>query len=259
MLALGWFVVDPWLTAGMAGGAAATMTASWLGASRARVGETSPGFTPTTAPPAGHAAPVDRLHEVTIEAMAMRLEGLDRHLGETRADLAEVLATLDRALAARAPETVLRRELVELRELVRLGVYTDLPSQPLPLGDVVAEVVAAGVSPGRVCVTGSLPTVVAPSPLAEALVRSVLGWALAAGDHPVEVGGRLDGAMIVLEVRGVPPGGTSIHSTIARRAVSILGGEVIPAPGVLTVIVPARFVAGLRAVSSPLWDLPEAI
>jgi hypothetical protein len=156
---------------------------------------------------------------------------------------------------------VLRRELVELRELVRLSVYAELPNDVVPLGDVVAEVVSAGVPRGRVQVSGPLPSMTAPSPLIEAMVRSVIGHALSMGEHVVEIAGTIDGAMVVLEVSGPIRPEPTIHIALARRAVAILGGDVVEKRERMMVVVPARFVPGLRAVTpQPLdWDLPEAM
>jgi hypothetical protein len=207
------------------------------------------------------AAAREQLREVTLDALEMEKDVLDRALGDSRQDMAEVLAALDRALASSAPQAVLRRELVELRELVRLNVYSELPVEVLPLGDVFAEVVAGGVPKGRVQIAGTLPTIKAPAPLVEALVRALLGHALGAGEHMVVVKGSLDGAMVVVEMEGAIRPEPTIHLTMAARACSILGGDLLERTDRTVVIVPARFVANLRAVSpeEPTWDFPEAM
>lgn len=207
------------------------------------------------------AAVRDQLREVTLDALEMEREVLDRALGDSRQDMAEVLAALDRALASSAPLAVLRRELVELRELVRLNVYAELPSEVLQLGDVFAQVVAGGVPRGRVKVTGTLPSIDAPAPLIEAMVRSLLGHALGAGEHAVIVKGILDGAMIVVELVGRLRPEPTIHLTMAERACSILGGDLIEKSDRVVAIVPARFLPNLRAVTPDTgdWDFPEAI
>jgi hypothetical protein len=203
----------------------------------------------------------DRLRDVAVDALELEVDTLDRALGDARADMAEILASLDRALAGAAPQAVLRRELVELRELVRLSVYAELPNDVVPLGDVVADVVSAGVPRGRVQVNGPLPSMTAPAPLIEAMVRSVIGHALSMGEHVVEIAGTIDGAMVVLEVAGPNRPEPTIHIALARRAVAILGGDVVEKRERTMVVVPARFVPGLRAVTpQPLdWDVPEAM
>ena len=203
----------------------------------------------------------DRLRDVTVDALELEGDTLDRALGDARADMAEIIGSLDRALADSAPQAVLRRELVELRELVRLSVYAELPNDVVPLGDVVAEVVSAGVPRGRVQVSGPLPSMTAPSPLIEAMVRSVIGHALSMGEHVVDISGTIDGAMVVLEVSGPIRPAPTIHVALARRAVAILGGDLVAKRQRMMVVVPARFVPGLRAVTpQPLdWDLPEAM
>lgn len=203
----------------------------------------------------------ERLRDVAVDALELEVDALDRALGESRADMAEVLGALDRALASSSPQAVLRRELVELRELVRLNVYAELPNDTVPVGDVLAEVVAGGVPRGRVEVNGLLPTVTAPSPLLEALVRAMLGHALAVGEHVVVFSGVLDGAMVALEVAGPARPEPTIHLAVARRVVSILGGDLQVKQDRLLVVIPARFVPGLRAIT-PIrmdWDLPEAM
>lgn len=203
----------------------------------------------------------DRLRDVTVDALELEVDTLDRALGDARADMAEILGSLDRALAGSAPQAALRRELVELRELVRLSVYAELPNDVVRLGDVVAEVVSAGVPRGRVQVSGPLPSMTAPSPLIEAMVRSVIGHALSMGEHVVDIAGTIDGAMVVLEVSGPIRPEPTIHIALARRAVAILGGDVVEKRQRMMVVVPARFIPGLRAVTpQPLdWDLPEAM
>lgn len=207
------------------------------------------------------AAAREQLREVTLDALEMEREVLDRALDDSRADMAEVLAALDRALASSAPQAILRRELVELRELVRLSVYAELPSDVVPLGDVVASVVEGGVPRGRVEVSGLLPSITGPSPLIEALVRALLGHALGAGEHVVTVKGTLDGAMVVIDLEAPTRPEPTIHVTMARRAASILGGDLVEKADRTIVIVPARFTPNLRAVtpSTPTWDFPEAI
>jgi hypothetical protein len=200
----------------------------------------------------------ERLRDVTVDAMELELAALERAVSDSRSDMAEVLAALDRVLASSVPQEVLRRELVELRELVRLSVYADLPNNAVPLGDVVAAVVEAGVPRGRVQITGPLPSLTAPTPLVEALVRAILGHALSIGEHVVNISGVVDGAMVVLEVTGSSRPEPTIHIALARRAVAILGGDLVQKPDHLMVVTPARFVPGLRAVEpQPLdWDLP---
>ncbi len=203
----------------------------------------------------------DRLRDVAVDALELEVDTLERALADARADMAEILGSLDRVLASSAPQAVLRRELVGLRELVRLSVYAELPSDVVPLGDVVAEVVAAGVPRGRVQVRGALPSMTAPSLLIEAMVRSVIGHALSMGEHVVDIAGTVDGAMVVLEVSGPIRPEPTIHIALARRAVAILGGDVAEKTDRLMVVVPSRFIPGLRAVTpQPIdWDLPEAI
>jgi hypothetical protein len=202
----------------------------------------------------------DRLRDVAVDALELEVDTLDRALVDSRADMAAVLDVLDRALACGSPETVLRRELVELRELVRLSIYAELPSQTVPLGDVVAAVVEAGVPRGRIRVAGSLPSVNAPSPLMEALMRALLGHALAVGEHVVEIAGIIDGGMVAIEVVAPSRPEATIHIAMARRATAILGGDIREKPDRLMVVFPVRFIRGLKAVSpQPIdWDLPEA-
>jgi hypothetical protein len=207
------------------------------------------------------AAAREQLREVTLDALEMEREVLDRALGDSRQDMAEVLAALDRALASSAPQAALRRELVELRELVRLNVYAEFPNESVPLGDAFAEVVAGGVPRGRVQVTGVLPSIDAPARLVEALVRALLGHALGVGEHLVTVKGVLDGAMIVVEIQGRVRPEPTIHLTMAERACSLLGGSLLEKPDRTVAIVPARFIPNLRAVTPDAggWDFPEAI
>lgn len=51
----------------------------------------------------------------------------------------------------------------------------------------------------------------------------------------------------------------NIHIALARRAVEILGGDLVQKPHHLMVVVPANFVPGLRSADpQPLdWDLPS--
>ncbi len=207
------------------------------------------------------AAAREQLREVTLDALEMEREVLDRALGDSRADMAEVLAALDRALGSSAPQAILRRELVELRELVRLNVYAELPNDVVPLGDVIAGVVEGGVPRGRVVVSGVLPSITGPAPLVEALVRALLGHALGAGEHVVTIRGSIDGAMVVIELEGATRPEPTIHITKARRAASILGGDLTEKQDRTIVIVPARFVPNLRAVAPQptSWDFPEAM
>lgn len=203
----------------------------------------------------------ERLRDVAVDALELEVDALDRALEDSRADMAEILGALDRALAAASPQSVLRRELVELRELVRLNVYAELPNDVVPVGDILAEIVAGGVPRGRVEVNGLLPTITAPSALLEALIRAMLGHALAVGEHVVVFSGVLDGAMVALEVAGPARPEPTIHLAVARRVVGILGGDLQEKKDRLLVVIPARFVPGLRAVTptSVDWDLPEAM
>lgn len=207
------------------------------------------------------AAARERLREVTLDALEMEKDVLDRALDDSRQDMAEVLAALDRALGSSAPQAILRRELVELRELVRLNVYAELPNDVVPLGDTIAAVVEGGVPRGRVQVSGLLPTVDAPTPLVEALVRSLLGHALGAGEHVVAVKGLVDGAMVVMVIEAPTRPEPTIHIAMARRSASILGGDLIEKPDRTIVVIPVRFVPNMRAIvpDGPPWDLPEAI
>ncbi|MDH4119286.1 MAG: hypothetical protein OEW30_18040 [Acidimicrobiia bacterium] len=207
------------------------------------------------------AAARERLRDVTLDALELEVDTLDRALGDSREDMAEVLAAIDRALSSAAPQAVLRRELVELRELVRLSVYAELPCDVVPLGEVVAGVVAGGVPRGRVQVGGSLPSLAAPAPLVEALIRAVLGHALSVGEHVVAVTGSIDGALAVVDVEAPERPEPTIHLSMARRAAAILGGDLIQGPERMILAVPLRFVPGVRAISPPVapWDLPEAM
>jgi hypothetical protein len=207
------------------------------------------------------AAARERLREVTLDALEMERDALDRALRDSRRDMAEVLAVLDRALASTALRAVLSEELVELRELVRLNVYSELPVEYVALGDMFAEVVAGGVPRGRVMLTGTLPTIKAPALLIEALVRALLGHALGSGEQVVTVRGSVDGAMVIVEMEGPVRPEPTIHLTMAARACSILGGDLLEKPDRTIVIVPATFIPNLRAVSpaEPSWDFPEVM
>jgi hypothetical protein len=203
----------------------------------------------------------DRLREVTLDAVEMERDALDRALGDSRQDMAEVLEALDRALASSSPQAILRRELVELRELVRLNVFAELPSESVALGDIVADVVEGGVERGRVSISGNLPVVAAPVPLVEALVRSLLGHALSCGEGAVTIRGARDAAMTVIEIDARHRAEPTIHMTKATRAANILGGRLAERPDGLIVVFPSTFMPNLRAVTSGLgmWDLPEAM
>jgi hypothetical protein len=203
----------------------------------------------------------ERLRDVAVDALEMEVDTLDRALDDARGDMAEVLAALDRSLGSKRPDAVLRRELVELRELVRLNVYAELPSEEMSLGDCVAEVVAGGAPRGSLVVAGSLPSIQAPPPLVEALIRAVVGIAMAGSEQPVELRGLMDGAMIVLIITSSGDIDESIHGALGRRAAGILGGDIAVRGGVTTVVVPRVFTPGVKPIRPAAidWDFPEAI
>jgi hypothetical protein len=211
------------------------------------------------APPVATAAG-DQVREVTVDRLEMEVHTLDRALDDSRADVAEILDSLDRALTAPSSEAVLRAELPRLRELVRMNVYAQLPNEELALGDVVADVVAGGAGPGRVSVESALPSITAPPPLVEALVRAGLALALTSTRGMVGVRGVVDRAMVVVAFSAGDPSDRSVDAALLRRAAAILGGGATTRGGEMIAVIPAVFRPGIRAVlpRQTDWD-PEAI
>lgn len=202
----------------------------------------------------------DQLREVTVEKLEMEIHTLGRALDDSRADVAEILESLDRALAAASSDIVLRTEVPRLRELVRMNVYAQLPNEEMQLGDVLAGAVAAGIWTGRLSVQSTLPAVSAPSPLVEALMTAAVAVAMAATDQVVRVRGVADGAMAVLAFSAGDPAAPSVDAALLRRASVILGGDTTTRGGEMLIVIPSVFRAGIRAVRprETDWD-PEAI
>ena len=202
----------------------------------------------------------DQLREVTVDKLEMEIHTLGRALDDSRTDVAEILESLDRALAAARSDSVLRSEVPRLRELVRMNVYAQLPNEEMPLGDVLAGVVAAGIWTGRLSVQSALPSVSAPSPLVDALVSAAVALAMAATDEVVHVRGVADGAMAVLAFSAGDPAAPSVDAALLRRAAVVLGGDTTTRGGEMLVVIPSVFRAGIRAVRprETNWD-PGAI